>query len=107
MSTAIVYGEHQLKKVRIHVVLDLYGRYALSYYISGTKTAASVMKAFDHAFAKESSVYPMIHTDRGATYCSAAFNDYLADKNCVHSMSHPGHPWENSPMERSQAGLTN
>ncbi|MCZ0704915.1 integrase core domain-containing protein [Ligilactobacillus murinus] len=26
--------------------------------------------------------------------------DYLASKNCIHSMSHPGHPWENSPIER-------
>ena len=28
------------------------------------------------------------------------FNDYLASRNCIHSMSQPGHPWENSPMER-------
>ncbi|WP_172585774.1 integrase core domain-containing protein, partial [Ligilactobacillus agilis] len=21
-------------------------------------------------------------------------------QNCIHSMSHPGHPWENSPIER-------
>lgn len=37
---------------------------------------------------------------RGAAYYSMAFNDYLAEQNCIHSMSHPGHPWENSPMER-------
>ena len=55
---------------------------------------------FNRAFAVEPDAQPMIHTDRGAAYCSSMFNDYLASKNCVHSMSHPGHPWENSPMER-------
>ena len=87
-------------KARIHVALDLYGRYALSYYILSTETAEVAIKAFERAFKVEPKVHPMIHTDRGATYCSVNFNDYLASKNCVHSMSHPGHPWENSPMER-------
>ena len=55
---------------------------------------------FNRAFAVEPDAQPMIHTDRGAAYCSSMFNDYLASNNCVHSMSHPVHPWENSPMER-------
>ena len=42
----------------------------------------------------------MVHTDRGAAYCSMDFNNYLTENKCVHSMSHPEHPWENSPMER-------
>ena len=99
-TTEAVYGEQLLHKARIHVALDLYGRYALSYYILSTETAEVAIKAFERAFKVEPKVHPMIHTDRGATYCSVNFNDYLASKNCVHSMSHPGHPWENSPMER-------
>ena len=42
----------------------------------------------------------MIHTDRGSAYCLSMFNDDLASKNCIHSMSHPGYPWENLPIER-------
>lgn len=99
-TTEVVYGEHMLHKVRVHVILDLYGRYALSYNISDTETASSVIETFNRAFKVETEAHPMIHTDRGAAYCSSMFNDYLASKNCVHSMSHPGHPWENSPMER-------
>ncbi len=84
----------------MHIVLDLYGRYALSYNISVTETAILAIEAFRRAFKMEPDAHPMIHTDRGAAYCSISFNNYLASRNCIHSMSHPGHPWENSPMER-------
>lgn len=99
-TTEVVYGDQVLHKARVHVVLDLYGRYALSYNISSTETSPAVIETFNRAFAVEPKAQPMIHTDRGAAYCSMMFNNYLADKQCVHSMSHPGHPWENSPMER-------
>lgn len=99
-TTEVVYGNQTVHKARLHVVLDLYGRYALSYNISATETTPAVIEAFERAFKSEPNVHPMIHTDRGAAYCSGSFNNYLASKNCVHSMSHPGHPWENSPMER-------
>lgn len=99
-TTEVVYGNEQVRKARVHVVMDLYGRYVLSYNISATETAASAIEAFKRAFKVEPDAQPMIHTDRGAAYCSMAFNDYLAEQNCIHSMSHPGHPWENSPMER-------
>lgn len=99
-TTEVAYGDHTLHKARVHVILDLYGRYALSYNISDTETASAVIETFNRAFEIEIDAHPMIHTDRGAAYCSSVFNDYLASKNCVHSMSHPGHPWENSPMER-------
>ncbi|OYS62919.1 transposase [Limosilactobacillus reuteri] len=99
-TTEVLYGIDQVKKARVHVVLDLYGRYALSYNISPTGTAVSAIEVFKRAFKVEPDAHPLIHTDRGSAYCSMAFNDYLADQNCIHSMSHPGHPWENSPMER-------
>ncbi len=99
-TTEVLYGSDTVKKARVHVVLDLYGRYALSYNISATETAVSAIEVFKRAFKVEPDAHPLIHTDRGAAYCSMAFNDYLANQNCIHSMSHPGHPWENSPMER-------
>lgn len=99
-TTEVLYGTDQVKKARVHVVMDLYGRYVLSYNISATETASSAIESFKRAFKSEPEAQPMVHTDRGAAYCSRAFNDYLAEQNCVHSMSHPGHPWENSPIER-------
>ena len=87
----------QFGSVRVHVILDLYGRYALSYNISDTETSSAVIETFNRAFTVEPDAQPMIHTDRGSAYCSSMFNDYLASKNCIHN---PGHPWENSPIER-------
>lgn len=72
----------------------------MSYNISPTETAVSASEVFKRAFKVEPDVHPLIHTDRGSAYCSMTFNDYLADQSCIHSMSHPGHHWENSPMER-------
>lgn len=81
-TTEVLYGVDKLKKARVHIVLDLYGRYTLSCNISVTETAILAIEVFRRA------------------YCSIGFNDFLASRNCTHSMSHPGHPWENSPMER-------
>ena len=89
-----------LHKVRVHAILDLYGRYALSYNISDTETSSAVIETFNCAFTVEPDAPSMINTDRGSAYCSSMFTDYLASKNCIHSMSHPDHPWKNSPIER-------
>ncbi|MDC2844297.1 DDE-type integrase/transposase/recombinase [Limosilactobacillus mucosae] len=46
-TTELTYGRNN--KVRLHVVLDLYGRYALSYHISPTETAEAAMEVFKRA----------------------------------------------------------
>lgn len=46
-TTELTYGRNN--KVRLHVVLDLYGRYALSYHISPTETAEAAIEAFKRA----------------------------------------------------------
>ena len=93
----------------MHVVLDLYGRYALSYNISETETSSAVIDTFMRAFEDEQDVHPMVHTDRGAAYCSMDFNNYLTENKCVHSMSHPrasmGEFTYGTLVERLQAHL--
>jgi putative transposase len=63
------------------------------------ETSSDVIATFKRAFEGEPDAHPMVHMDRGAAYCSMDFNNYLTENKCVHSMSRPGHPWENSPME--------
>lgn len=41
----------------------------------------------------------MIHTDRGATYTSKDFNNYLTSNNSKHSLSVPGTPADNAVIE--------
>ena len=90
----------------MHVVPDLYGRYALSYNISETDTSSAVIDTFKQAFEDEPDAHPMVHTDRGAAYCSMDFNDYLTENKCVHSMSHlRGEFTYGTLVERFQAHL--
>ena len=66
-TTEIKYGNSG-HKARVHVVLDLYGRYALSYNISETETSSAVIDTFKRAFEDEPDAHPMVHTDRGAAH---------------------------------------
>ncbi len=45
-TTEVLYGVDKLKKARVHIVLDLYGRYASGYNISVTETAISAIEGF-------------------------------------------------------------
>lgn len=47
-----------------------------------------------------SCVQPLIHTDRGSAYTSGTFNNFLNQFNIKRSMSRPGTPYDNAPMER-------
>ncbi|WHQ55861.1 integrase core domain-containing protein (plasmid) [Lactiplantibacillus plantarum] len=41
-----------------------------------------------------------MHTDRGSAYTSGTFNNFLAQHEVTRSMSRPGTPYDNAPMER-------
>ena len=93
-TTELTYGRNN--KVRLHVVLDLYGRYVLSYHISPTETAEAAMEVFKRATKQAGTFAPLIHTDRGAAYTSKDFNNYLTSNNSKHSLSAPGTPADNA-----------
>jgi len=42
----------------------------------------------------------MVHTDRGSAYTSKDFNSLMTEHQVVRSMSRPGTPYDNAPMER-------
>ena len=97
-TTELNYGI-RLNKVRLHVVLDLYGQYPVSWLITPTETAEGVVQVFEQARMKEGALAPLIHTDRGAAYTSKAFNQYLVVNDAQHSYSAPGTPADNAVME--------
>ena len=97
-TTEIAYNIRKCK-VRLHVVLDLYGQYPLSWIITPTETSTGAIKVFQMAKQKAGGLAPLIHTDRGAAYTSKAFNHYLASNNSQHSYSAPGTPADNAVME--------
>lgn len=99
-STELKYGVNGEYTVRLSGVLDLYGRRLLASNISETETSAAEIEVFQQAFDTSGEVHPMVHTDRGSAYTSGSFNHYLELHNVRRSMSRPGTPYDNAPMER-------
>lgn len=99
-ATEVRYGINGEYKARLCGVLDLYGRYLLSYNLSVTETSDAMVEVFERAFSKAGEVHPMVHTDRGSAYTSKDFNNLMTEHKVVRSMSRPGTPYDNAPMER-------
>lgn len=99
-STEVHYGINGEHKMRLSGVLDLFGRRILSYNLSLTETAAAEVQVFQRAFKATGDVHPMVHTDRGSAFTSNDFNDLLDQHRVIRSMSRPGTPYDNAPMER-------
>lgn len=97
-TTELTYGIRR-NKVRLHVVLDLYRQYPVSWLITPTETAKGAIKVFEQARVSEGGLAPLIHTDRGSAYISKAFNQYLAINGTCHSYSAPGTPADNAVIE--------
>lgn len=98
--TELTYGRYNEHTVRLSGVLDLYGRHLVSYNLSPTETTAAVIETFDKAYEVAGDVHPLIHTDRGSAYTAKQFDQYVILHGSHRSMSRPGTPHDNSPMER-------
>lgn len=99
-STELTYGVNGEHKIRLSGVLDLYGRRMMAYHLSLTETSEAEIKTFQQAFDSVGIVHPLVHTDRGSAYTSGAFNNFLDQFGVTRSMSRPGTPYDNAPMER-------
>ena len=99
-STELSYGISGEHKIRLSGVLDLCGRYLLSSHLSLPETAEAERTVFEKAFELTGDVNPLIHTDRGPAYTSKSFNNFLNRHEVIRSMSRPGTPYDNAPMER-------
>lgn len=99
-STEVRYGINGEYKMRLCGVLDLYGRYLLAYKLSVTETSEAMMDTFKQAFKDAGNVHPIVHTDRGSAFTAKAFNNLMTEHEVIRSMSRPGTPYDNAPMER-------
>ncbi|WP_367294846.1 IS3 family transposase [Levilactobacillus yonginensis] len=99
-STELSYGVNGQFKMRLSGVLDLYGRVLIASNLSKTETADAEIEVFRRAFEYAGDVNPVVHTDRGSAYTSKQFNNFLVPYEVTRSMSRPGTPCDNAPMER-------
>lgn len=96
-TTELTYGSGN--KVRLHVMLDLYGQAPIAYLISPTETTQSAVKLLSLAIEQRQQKPRMIHTDRGSAYVSHVYNQELSWRGILHSYSAPGTPADNTKME--------
>ena len=82
------------------VFLDLYSRLVVGWAVSESLTAEFVEQAFLQGQARRArAVSPLVHSDRGSQYASAAFTQRLAAWGCLQSMSRKGNCWDNAVSE--------
>ncbi len=82
------------------VFLDLYSRLVVGWAVSQSLEAGFVEQAFLQGQARRAiAVSPLVHSDRGSQYASAAFTERLAAWGCSQSMSRKGNCWDNAVTE--------
>lgn len=82
------------------VFLDLYSRMVVGWTISERMTGEFVEAAFLQAQQRRTrAASPLVHSDRGSQYASAAFKERLAAWGCMQSMSRKGNCWDNAVTE--------
>ena len=82
-------------------IIDLYDR-AVVASVNGKKINAelaiqAVTKALENCHEKKGII---LHSDRGSQFTSKEFVKFCESKKIVQSMSKPGYPYDNAPMER-------
>lgn len=85
-------------------IMDLYSRKIISWVLSDTLKAASVVECIEKAKKLRKIDKPLIfHCDRGSQYVSEAFRNATA--GMIHSYSKKAYPWDNACIESFHALL--
>lgn len=85
-------------------IIDLYDKFIVATKNSHHLDAALAIETLE--LALERTGYPkelLLHSDQGTPYTSMAFTEYCEKHHIKQSMSKPGCPYDNSPMERFYA----
>lgn len=98
--TEITYGVDNKQKIRLSAVKDLYDHSVLAWQVARTETGQLVTETMKIAIENNGGVKPEVsHSDQGSAYTGRTYNTLLAGEGIIHSMSRPGTPGDNSPME--------
>lgn len=106
--TDITYLNINNKKAYLSTIIDLYERKIVSYKIKEKMDLSLVMDTLKSAIDKnenEDLSDLMIHSDQGSQYTSYAYQKLCNSKNIEISMSRPGVPSDNAPMESFHSSL--
>ena len=84
-------------------IMDLYDRSIVASVCGDKMDSNLAVKTLDKALKFEKNMLPgtlIIHSDQGNEFTSKEFTSYCLKKGVKQSMSFPGHPHSNAPMER-------
>ena len=82
------------------MLLDLFSRKVVGWALSERIDRHLVVKALDQAIAsREPSPRLLVHSDRGSQYASHDYQNRLADRGLVCSMSRKAECWDNAVAE--------
>lgn len=82
------------------VFLDLFSRLVVGWAVSESMETEFVEQAFLQGQRRRGSgVSPLVHSDRGSQYASAAFTKRLDSWGCSQSMSRRANCWDNAVTE--------
>lgn len=97
----ITYIKTQLGWVYLAVVMDLYNREIVGYSVSKQINTELVLRATTNALGKNPKGVQgtIFHSDRGSQYTSKSLKKLLHFEGIKQSMSRPGCPYDNSPVE--------
>lgn len=96
----IAFGIDHHQKIRVSAIKDLHDKSIIAWRVAPTETAELVTKTVEDALANNGDVFPkVLHTDQGSAYTAFQYDTCLASHGILHSLSRPGTPGDNSPME--------
>lgn len=82
-------------------IIDLYDRAVVASLNSRRLDANLAIETLKIALRKcPTTEGVIIHSDRGSQFTSKSFVKFCKDNNVMQSMSKPGYPYDNAPMER-------
>jgi putative transposase len=87
-------------KVYHAAVLDLFSRFIVGWAVSAVNDRHLTITALEMALKRRSPAIGLLHhSDQGCTYASEDYQDILAARGIVCSMSRRGNCWDNAVME--------
>lgn len=100
LVTDITYLFIGRQRYYMAAIVDLFNNQVVSYHLSSSPDLQLVLTTLDKWLAKEKDVQgTIVHSDQGGTYTSPIYSDALKRHGIIQSMSPPGSPLDNAPME--------
>lgn len=84
-------------------IMDLYDRSIVASLCGTEMTSKLAIKTLKKALSTDKEIDPrrlILHSDQGNEFTSEEFTTYCLERGIRQSMSPPGHPYSNAPMER-------